>query len=103
MKEIQKYHDSIIAVCKKHKVSTLYAFGSVVGDDFSLQSSDIDLLVEFQPIDLLDYANNYFDLLFVLQGIFNRKVDLVTEKSLKNPYFIEEINKTKQLIYAKAG
>ncbi|CEN49317.1 nucleotidyltransferase family protein [Capnocytophaga canimorsus] len=103
MKEIQKHQEDIVAACKKYKVSSLYAFGSVTREDFSKQSSDIDLLVVFQPIDLLDYSDNYFDLLFILQGIFNRKVDLVTEKSLKNPYFIEEINKTKQLIYAEAS
>lgn len=97
MKEIIPYRE-IESLCKAHKVQTLYAFGSVLNEGFN-EESDIDFLVNFQEIAVLEYADNYFDLLFALQKIFNRKVDLVTEKSLKNPYFIAEINKTKQLIY----
>jgi len=47
----------------------------------------------------LDYVGDYFDLLFGLQDLFNRKVDLVSEEKMWNPYFIESINKSKQLIY----
>jgi predicted nucleotidyltransferase len=46
----------------------------------------------------LDYVGDYFDLLFGLQDLFNRKVDLVSEEKMWNPYFIEIINKSKQLI-----
>jgi hypothetical protein len=46
-----------------------------------------------------DYADNYFDLLFELEDILKRKVDLVSEEKMKNPYFIESINRKKQLIY----
>lgn len=99
MNKIEKHQEQIKALCEKHKVETLYAFGSVLNERFNSES-DIDLLVKFQEIDLLDYADNYFNLLFSLQSVLDRKVDLVTEQSLKNPYFIEQINNTKQLIYA---
>ncbi|WOC51431.1 nucleotidyltransferase [Bergeyella porcorum] len=99
MNKIEIHQEQIKALCEKHKVKTLYAFGSVLNERFNSES-DIDLLVKFQEIDLLDYADNYFNLLFSLQSVLDRKVDLVTEQSLKNPYFIEQINNTKQLIYA---
>lgn len=99
MNEIFKYKNEIEELCKKHRVQGFYVFGSVLTESFNTDS-DIDFLVNFQDIELLDYADNYFGLLFALQELFDRKVDLVTEKSLKNPYFIEEINRTKQLIYA---
>ena len=56
--------------------------------------SDFDLLVEFSPkLEILDYADNYFSLLDALEKILERKVDLVSVKSLKNPVLLEEINK----------
>jgi predicted nucleotidyltransferase len=85
-------------LCKSHNVSTLFAFGSVCTDKFS-EKSDIDLLISFSPMDYGDYADNYFELADKLEGLFQRPVDLVTDKSLSNPYFIESINKTKTLLY----
>lgn len=76
----------------------MYAFGSVLTDKFS-DESDIDLIVDFNPIQLLDYADNYFDLKFSLEDALNRRVDLLEAKAIKNPYFIKAIEKNKQLIY----
>ena len=89
----------INALCNTHNVKNLFAFGSVVTDKFS-PKSDIDLLISFKPIsDYGDYADNYFDLVEKLEKLLHRSVDLVTDKSLSNPYFIESINKTKTLLY----
>lgn len=85
-------------LCKSHRVKSLYAFGSVLENRFN-KESDIDFLVNFQEMEILDYADNYFNFLFALEDFFKRKIDLGTEKSLKNPYFIQEINQKKQLIY----
>lgn len=80
---------------KKYSVETLYLFGSLASN-LSKEASDVDLLVKFSDsLQLLDYADNYFGLLEELQSLFNKKVDLVSEKSLKNPVLIEEINRTK--------
>jgi hypothetical protein len=95
--EINK--SSIAKLCKENKVDKLYAFGSVLTDNFN-ENSDIDFVVSFNnQIKLLDYADNYFNLLFSFEDLFNKKIDLITEKSLKNPYFIKEVNETKQLVY----
>jgi predicted nucleotidyltransferase len=88
----------INALCKSHKVKSLYAFGSVLTDKFN-DASDIDLIVNFNDIKLLDYADNYFDLKFSLEDILKRPVDLLEEKAIKNPYFKKAIEQTKQLIY----
>ena len=66
-------------------MSKLYAFGSVLRDSFT-NESDVDLLVDFNQIDLKDYADNYFDLKDQLELIFNRPVDLLEEKGIKNPF-----------------
>lgn len=90
--------DKISALCKNHNVRNLYAFGSVVTDRFN-DKSDIDLLVSFNPMDHSDYADTYFELAEKFEKLFKRQVDLVTDKSLKNPYFIDSVNQTKTLLY----
>lgn len=79
-------------------MKSLYAFGSVLTDKFN-DESDIDLIVNFSDVLLLDYADNYFDLKFSLEDTFKRPVDLLEEKAIKNPYFKISVEKTKQLIY----
>lgn len=90
--------DKIKTLCMSYNVMTLYAFGSVCTDRFN-NESDIDLLISFKPMDYGDYADNYFDLADKFETLFDRPVDLVTDKSLSNPFFIDSINKTKTLLY----
>ncbi len=97
-KIIEENIEKIKTLCITHNVKSLFAFGSVCTDNFS-DSSDIDLLISFKPMDYADYADNYFLLAEELEKVFHRPVDLVTEKSLSNPYFINAINQTKTLIY----
>ena len=95
---INKLED-VKAAMKLHHVKDAYAFGSVCSGTFN-EKSDIDLLVSFTEMKPEDYADNYFSLLYQLQHLLKRDVDLVTDKSLKNPYFIKVVNRTKTLIYA---
>jgi len=90
--------EKVKALCLKYNVKYLYAFGSVCTDKFNEQS-DIDFLISFKPMDYGDYADKYFELADKLENIFKHPVDLVTDKSLGNPYFIESINQTKTPIY----
>jgi predicted nucleotidyltransferase len=90
----------LMMLCKKYRVRTMYLFGSAATGTFN-ENSDIDFLISFHSdVGLEEYADNYFDLLFEIEDVFGRKVDLVTEKTLSNPYFIRSIEQTKQLIYA---
>lgn len=77
----------------------MYAFGSVCSDQFT-EDSDIDFLISFENISFEQYTDNYFELHYKLQELFNRKIDLITENSLSNPYFIKGVDQSKQLIYA---
>jgi len=86
-------------LCELHKVERLYAFGSALTEQFS-QDSDVDFLYTFKSdIPLLDIVDYYFNFQNDLEKILHRPIDLTSEKDLKNPYFIEEVNATKQLIY----
>lgn len=100
MKLIELNLQRIIDLCRKHKVKSLAVFGSILTDRFNDQS-DVDLLVDFEPIDhdKFDYVSNYFGLRDALELLFNRKVDLIEEKGLRNKYFIDNVNRTKQVIY----
>ncbi len=70
----------------------------MINDGFN-NSSDIDLIVDFEPIDINSYADNYFDFNFALEDTFSRPVDLLEEKAINNPYFKEAVRNQRQLIY----
>lgn len=100
MKLIEINLQRIFDLCRKHRVKSLAVFGSILTDRFN-DHSDVDLLVNFDTTDheKWDYVTNYFDFRDALESLFGRKVDLVVEKALKNKYFIQNVNSTKQLIY----
>jgi uncharacterized protein len=98
------YLDSYILnlknLCQQNKVKSLYVFGSVLTDRFS-DKSDIDLVVDIDSNDPIEYADNYFNLKFALQDLFKRPVDLLENKAIKNPIIRLNIDNSKHLIYAK--
>jgi predicted nucleotidyltransferase len=85
-------------ILRDHRVKSAHVFGSVCTDRFS-EDSDIDLLVSFKKIPFGQYAENFWSLEESLQGLFQRNVDIVVEKNLRNPYFIKVMNQTKMAIY----
>ena len=98
MNLIENHSKDITELCKTYKVKSLYAFGSVLTDKFN-NESDVDLIVDFQQLDVLDYGDNYYQLKFSLENIFKRNIDLLEQKAIKNPYFIKTLNQNKKLIY----
>ena len=96
---LETHREEIKSMCKTLKIKRLYAFGSVVSDRFTDQS-DIDFLISFADnLSVEEYTNNYFSLHYMLRDLLSRKIDIVTERTLSNPYFIESINESKELIY----
>lgn len=86
-------------LCRTLGIKRMNVFGSATTETFN-NKSDIDFLVLFsEKLSIEEYTNNYFELHYKLRKIFDREIDIVTEPTLSNPYFIESINKTKQLIY----
>jgi len=97
--EILKQKNYFIAVCKEHKVKFLYAFGSSTTEKFDPLKSDIDLLVEIDDADPLERGEKLISLWDTFEFLFHRKVDLLTDSSIKNPYLRKSIDSTKILIY----
>ena len=98
MKLIQRHISQIIALCEKHKVVSLYVFGSVLTDRFN-NDSDIDFVVVFDKAGVEDYFENYFDFKYALQDLLEREVDLVEDQTIRNKYFRQNVDASKQLIY----
>lgn len=99
LKLIENSKPKLQELCEQYDIKTMHVFGSATTNDFN-ESSDVDILISFKDISFEKYTDNFFELHEKLEELFNRKVDLLTDKSLKNPYFIESVEKTKQLLYA---
>ena len=95
---MENHTATIARLCKSQKVKSLYASGSVLTDKFN-NESNIDLIVDFKPVDVLEYADNYFDLKFGLQDALKHNIDLLEEQAIRNPYLKEEIYSTRELVY----
>jgi len=95
---VEKNINQVHSLCLKHKVSKLFVFGSVLTKHFK-SDSDVDFIVDFDNIELAEYADNYFDLKFALEKIFNREVDLLEDKAIRNPYLRKSIDTSKKLVY----
>lgn len=98
MRLIKKYMKEIEALCKKHKVTRLFVFGSILTDRFN-EESDIDFVVDFDRENVTDYFDNYFNLKYALEDLLKRKVDLLEEQTIRNPYLKKSVDQTKTLIY----
>jgi predicted nucleotidyltransferase len=98
MGALENHMMDIASLCAKYKVRALYAFGSVLTEKFNDQS-DIDFLVDFHPLDVFEYGDNYFELKFSLEDLFQRHIDLLEEKAIKNPFFKKSIHEHRKLIY----
>ena len=96
---LESYIDEIRLLCQKNRVKSLYVFGSVLTDRFT-DKSDIDLIVDIDSIDPLEYSDFYFNLKFALEELLKREIDLLESRALKNPYLIDNINQSKTLLYA---
>ncbi len=96
---VERKKDKLVALCQKYDVKTMHLFGSVCTSNFTPES-DIDILISFKEVSIDKYTDNYFELHYELEKLFKRKVDLITENALSNPYFIESVEATKQLLYA---
>jgi predicted nucleotidyltransferase len=98
---IENNYEAIKDLCVKFRVRRLELFGSAIDDEnFDPEESDLDFLVEFQPLKQGEYADAYFGLFEALETLFNRHVDLVMVRAIKNPYFLEAINKGRKVLYA---
>ncbi len=98
---VEEKIDELQKLCKEYSVKCMEIFGSAASDaDFDENRSDLDFLVEFQSLEENQYADAYFGLLFALQDLFDRPVDLVMTEAIRNPYFKTSIDRTRKVLYA---
>ena len=100
MKLIDLHIDKIIELCHKFHVRKLWVFGSILTNRFRPES-DIDFCVDFdwKNIPLFDAADNFFDFQYALEDLLKRKIDLTDDSAVRNRFFRQELDETRQLIY----
>jgi uncharacterized protein len=96
---IEEHREEINGLCRSHGVKRLELFGSAARGDFG-ESSDLDFFVEFESDDWHKAADRWFGLQEGLEALLGRKVDLVSVKTAKNPYFLEVANRHRVELYA---
>lgn len=99
IKNLIKNREDFVALCRNHNVKQIYAFGSAVSDKFDPAKSDIDLLVEIDEPDPIERGEKILSLWDKLETFFKRKVDLLTNPNIRNPYLRKSVDETKVLIY----
>ena len=99
IESIEVRREALGVLCSQYHVRSLEVFGSAATGNLS-DDSDLDFLVDFRAVDSMNLADQYFGLLGALEELFGRKVDLLTRRSLRNPYFVDSVEKTRQLLYA---
>lgn len=97
---LESKRKQISEACSRHGVARLHVFGSALNAEFRSDESDLDLLVEFVPMEPYARVEAYFGMLEELRALLNMKVDLVMVGAVKNPYIAREIERTKEVLYA---
>jgi len=90
-------------LCIEHRVKTMYAFGSSITNSYDPLTSDIDLLVEVDYADPIERGEKLLSLWDKLETFFKRKIDLLTDSSIRNPVLRKNIDNHKILIYDRQG
>src|SRR4030042_2489865 len=98
MNIIDKNIDSLISLFKQHKVKELYLFCSILTTKFN-KDSDIDLLVQFDNVDILEYADNYFDFKEKLEKLLGREIDLLENQAIRHHIFRKILDRDKKIVY----
>jgi len=97
---IAQHREQLQALCRKHDVSRLDVFGSAVRSDFNPAQSDLDFLVALNNFTIYNAADRFFDLLFDLEQLFGRKIDLISDVAIRNPYFRTAVDQERVNLYA---
>ena len=97
---LEDNREQIAALCRQHHVQRLEVFGSAATGGFDPETSDLDFLVDYQPLEPGKRADAYFGLLEGLEALLERSVDLVMTRAIENPYFLRAIEPTREVLYA---
>jgi uncharacterized protein len=92
--------DDLRTLCRKHRVKSLWLFGSAVGEGFDAARSDVDAIVRFEEMDYRCRADHYYGLRDEMSQLLRRRVDLIEEDAITNPNFRAEVDRSRVLIHA---
>lgn len=101
--EIENKIEKLISLCNKYKVKKIFVFGSIAKGNFNPKTSDVDLIIEIEDLPPSEKGELIMKLWSELEALFARKVDLLTNLNIKNPYLRNEIENSKYLIYDRAS
>ncbi len=96
--ELEPALKAVRNIAASHRVARLEAFGSAATGRLQ-KTSDVDLLVVFEPMSVQEHGNHYFGLKYDLEDALGRPVDLVELKAVTNPYFLAAIEAERVLLY----
>lgn len=96
---VREKHQELNDLCRTYRVRRLEIFGSAAQRGPDHEPRDLDFLVEFLPLQSGEYADVYFGLLFALEELFGRPIDLVMTAAIRNPYFLRGIRRSRKVIY----
>lgn len=97
---IEDNKTEILRICEENNVKSLYFFGSIVGSQKFRSDSDVDILVDFKDdISNEEYTDSYFGLLFEMEELLNREIDITTVRSVRKAHFKKELEETRVLFY----
>jgi uncharacterized protein len=97
---IEQHRQRLLGLCRQYDVHRLDLFGSAVRGDFDPQRSDLDFLVEFHDFNVDNAFDRFFGLMVDLEDLFGRKIDLVSYRAIRNPYFKQVVDNTRVNLYA---
>ncbi|HEV8605353.1 MAG TPA: nucleotidyltransferase domain-containing protein [Tepidisphaeraceae bacterium] len=97
---IEQHRPQLLALCRKYDVRRLDLIGSAARDDFDPNRSDLDFVVEFNNFTVHNAADRYLGLMVDLEDLFGRKIDLVSYRAIRNPYFKQVVDNTRVTLYA---
>ena len=97
--DLSRYSDELLKLCAVYGVDRLELFGSALRSDFDPEESDLDFLIDFSDSHPQGAFDRYFGLKEELERLFQRPVDLVEMKAIKNPYFRQAVEQDKVLVY----
>jgi uncharacterized protein len=96
---IEQKKNDLADLCRQFKVERLELFGSAATGSFQSASSDLDFIVRFSAPSAGSYLDRYLDFAEALEHLFQRPVDLLTERAIRNPYFRRSVEATRQPVY----
>lgn len=99
IREVEQQRLALAELCRHYRVRQLRLFGSAATGAFAPATSNLDFVAEFADTQAADYADRYFDFAETLEHLFNRPVDVLTKRAIRNPYFRAEVERTAQVLY----